>query len=137
MKQRVITAIVLIAIFLPVLIIGGIAFDIAAFFFMSVASYEILNLFKKDWSLAMKLPVYFLFILGCVVALFNMNYYIILCSIMLVYLLFLVVQFEQVKFEQVGVVYMVFNLLVLTIASIHNMYQIVFYKSHRYLMRCP
>lgn len=124
MKQRVVTAMILIAIFVPVILYGGIAFDIAAIFFMMVGCYEILHLFQNDFTFSMKLPIYGLFLIGCFVGLFQMKLYVVVCSVLLTYLLYLNVFYPQIKLQYSGVIYIVFNLLVLTVSAIHNMYSI-------------
>lgn len=51
MKQRVITAVVALIIFIPIIILGGLWIDIAALVLGIVAVSEILVMKKKDFGI--------------------------------------------------------------------------------------
>ena len=57
MKKRLITAIILLAIFIPLIIIGGIYFEIALALISSLAFKELLDLISKEKKIPLLIKV--------------------------------------------------------------------------------
>ncbi|NLZ75272.1 MAG: phosphatidate cytidylyltransferase [Erysipelotrichia bacterium] len=123
MKQRIITALGLLIVLVPALLLGGIFFKIIASFFVVVGCYEILRLFSDKWPKWTIYSIYIIFILGLITA-FNFEYFIQLNCIVLIFLFLILVLYQEVSFEYIGLIFLVFNIIILTIASIDMMYSI-------------
>ncbi|MGB4626997.1 MAG: phosphatidate cytidylyltransferase, partial [Erysipelotrichaceae bacterium] len=123
MKQRWITAIGILLIIVPSLLAGGIYFKIIAGIFTLGGCYEILRLFADKWPKWTIYSIYIIFISGFVIA-FNMNYFIQLVCLVILFLFFILVSYKEVSFEYIGLIFLILNIVILTIASINMMYSI-------------
>ena len=124
MKQRVITAAVLIGILVPAVLIGGIFFKIVGLIFMTVGCYEVTKLFNEKWNNFCKVSIYVLYIGSLLVSYIDTKYVAVCQCITLVYLFFLLVQFEEIKLEHIGVTFMVYMLLMMTIVTVLQLHEI-------------
>jgi len=88
-----------------------------------VGCYEILRLFSDKWPKWTIYSIYIIFILGLITA-FNFEYFIQLNCIVLIFLFLILVLYQEVSFEYIGLIFLVFNIIILTIASIDMMYSI-------------
>ncbi len=123
MKQRWITAIGLLLILVPSLLAGGIFFRIIASIFAIGGCYELLQLFSEKWPKFSIVSIYIIFILGLISA-FNFEYFVLLDCVVLLYLFLILIWHQEVDFESIGLIYLIFNIVTLTIASIEMMYSI-------------
>ncbi len=123
MKQRWITAIGLLAILIPALYAGGIFFKIVATIFALGGCYELLKILSVNWPKWTITGIYLIFISGLFAA-FNFKYFIQIDCIALLFLFFILVWCKEVDFESIGLLYLIFNIITLTIASIEMMYSI-------------
>ncbi|MGI6581320.1 MAG: phosphatidate cytidylyltransferase [Erysipelotrichia bacterium] len=123
MKQRIITALGLLIVLIPALLAGGIFFKIVASFFVIVGCYEILRLFSDKWPKWTIYSIYIIFVFGLMTA-FNFEYYIQFNCIVIIFLFLILVLYQEVSFEYIGLIFLVLNIIVLTIASINLMYSI-------------
>ena len=71
MKQRVITAVLLILLVVPCVIIGSYPFYLLAMAFICLASYEIMRLFDQKWPKWAVYSIYLFFLLTVVLLIFN------------------------------------------------------------------
>ncbi len=123
MKQRWITAIGLLLILIPSLIVGGVYFRLIAIIFAIGACNELLKLFAEKWPKWEILSIYLIFILGLLTA-FNFQYFVQFNCFVILFLFILLVWHKEVSFEYVGLIYLILNIVILTIASIEMMYSI-------------
>ncbi len=121
MKQRIITAAVLIAVVLPMLLVGGVLLDILIVAFTLLACYETLNLFGSSWSNAIKLPVYVMFLVADIVAIAFPTFFEIPQAILIVYLFTVVVFDKKTTVDQAGLVFMLFCIVYGTVVAINQM----------------
>lgn len=121
MKERIITALIIIAVVLPPLLWGGWLLDILIFAFVSLGAYEILDVRQKEtpkWVLAVLILLMIgLFLLpnefltaGLIVA--------------LILLYFTSICFSWFSVEDVGLVYCMMNIVVFAVKCIRAVYQI-------------
>ncbi|MBQ1878254.1 MAG: phosphatidate cytidylyltransferase [Erysipelotrichaceae bacterium] len=122
MKQRIITAAIMIAIIFPILYFGGIAFKILAALACIGASWEIMKLFKESWSENFKLICYVMTLALTFSSSFGLNYYIICAVVMLIVLFGWLVFDEKINLEQIGLYYMISNIIALMLTGIMRMY---------------
>ena len=71
MKQRVITAVLLILLVVPCVIIGSYPFYLLAMAFICLASYEIMRLFDQKWPKWAVYSIYLFFLLTVVLAIID------------------------------------------------------------------
>ena len=122
MKQRLITAICLIAVIFPVLIIGGILFDVLAVIAAVMATREILNLVAKKWDQSLIISCYVIMVGSAIAMKFDVKYSAFVCCLALIYLWGWLVFDENVTIEQIGLFYMFLMILSLTIGGFYRMY---------------
>ncbi|HQB33003.1 MAG TPA: hypothetical protein PLI19_06690, partial [Erysipelotrichaceae bacterium] len=123
MKQRWITAIALLAILIPSLYAGGIFFKVIATIFVIGGCYEILRLFADKWPKWTIVSIYLIFIASLAVA-FNFKYFILFECVVILFLFFILVIYQEVSFEYIGLIFMILNIVTLTVASFDRMYSI-------------
>ena len=118
MKQRVITAILLILLVVPCVIIGSYPFYLLAMAFICLASYEIMRLFDQKWPKWAVYSIYLFFLLTVVLAIIDPLKAISLSIVFLMYLFLLLIIFPQIQFEHIGLIFMIYFLAILTVISL-------------------
>lgn len=119
MKERIITALIIIAVVLPPLLCGGWLLDILIVAFVSIGSYEILKVRQKEtpkWVLAgLILLMIGLFLLPDKLLIAGL-----ITSLILLY--FMSICFSWFTVEDVGLVYCMMNLVVFAVKCIRTIY---------------
>ena len=118
MKQRVITAVLLILLVVPCVIIGSYPFYLLAMAFICLASYEIMRLFDQKWPKWAVYSIYLFFLLTVVLAIIDPLKAISLSIVFLMYLFLLLIIFPQIQFEHIGLIFMIYFLAILTVISL-------------------
>ncbi len=118
MKQRVITAAFLIAVVVPIVYFGGIAFKVMAPLFVAVGTYELLRLFDKKWSMTDKVVVYIFFIGSLLLGYIDKQYVAVAAIAFIIVLFFLLVNNKEINIEQIGLVYLVYMIFEITVIMI-------------------
>ncbi|MGI6608153.1 MAG: phosphatidate cytidylyltransferase [Erysipelotrichaceae bacterium] len=123
MKQRIITAAILLLVLVPSLLTGGIFFKIIAGVFAIGGCYEILRLMADKWPKWTIFAIYAIFIFGLITA-FYFEYFAQFNCVVILFLFFILVCYKEVKLENIGLIFLIVNIVTLTIASINMMYSI-------------
>ena len=118
MKQRVITAVLLILLVVPCVIIGSYPFYLLAMAFICLASYEIMRLFDQKWPKWAVYSIYLFFLITVVLAIIDPLKAISLSIVFLMYLFLLLIIFPQIQFEHIGLIFMIYFLALLTVISL-------------------
>lgn len=123
MKQRVLTAVFLIAVVVPIVYLGGIPFKIMAPLFIALGTYELLRLFDKKWKIVDKVIIYLFFVGTLFASYFDYNLVIVLAISFIIVLFFLLINNEDVTIEQIGLIYLVYIILQITVIIIQYLHQ--------------
>lgn len=118
MKQRVITALLLILIVVPIVIYGSYPFYLLAIAFLSIAAYEIMRLFDQKWPKWAVYSIYLIFALSAVVSFINVKIALFIPVVFLMYLFLLLIIYPEVEFEHIGLIFMVYFLGLFTVISL-------------------
>ncbi len=123
MIKRVLTAIVLIIIAVPTIYYGGIMLTVVSTSFGLVAGYEIVRLLNDGWPKWAKTLIVILF--GCSALLVNYTerYNLALCGCFLMLLLILLVWNENVHFDEVGIVNIIYFFVITVISTLIKMHE--------------
>jgi phosphatidate cytidylyltransferase len=115
MKQRVLTALALIAVVLPSFLYGGVPFQLVVFFFILTSLYEIYAVRKKDWPFW----VYLLIVVSIVLyARANLQGLFIAFILLLFGLFFLTIVFEWFTPMDVGYLFTMMVLMTSALRSV-------------------
>ena len=121
MKQRIITALAILAAVLPPLVLGGVLLDVLIAAFVLVAVYEILTCQFKRVPLSM----YAVLLSACLLmALSNLTVSASVMLLLLIVLFFYCVCFEEFSVDKIGIVFMFVVLVSFTIRSIYLIYDV-------------
>jgi len=121
MKQRIITAIAILAVVLPPLILGGIALELLISAFAIVAVYEIITVCFKKNSLSLYLVSLFL----SLAAIFTSDEVMIAVMVFMFLVYFSISVFnEKVTVENCSYLLAMLLILVLTARGIHEVYRV-------------
>ena len=123
MKQRVLTAIFLIAVVVPIVYLGGIPFKVMAPLFIALGTYELLRLFDNKWKIIDKVVIYLFFVGTLFASYFNYILVIVLAISFIIVLFFLLINNEDVAIEQIGLIYLVYLVLQITVIIIQYLQQ--------------
>ncbi len=121
MKERMITAIIIIAVVLPPLLYGSWLLDLLIFAFVSVGADEILKVRQK------KTPVWVLlgFIMMMIILfLLPNNLLLVGLIVSLILLYFMTICFSWFSIDDVGLVYCMMNIVVMAVKCISQIYKI-------------
>ena len=121
MKERMITAIIIIAVVLPPLLYGSWLLDLLIFAFASVGADEILKVRQK------KTPVWVLlgFIMMMIILfLLPNNLLLVGLIVSLILLYFMTICFSWFSIDDVGLVYCMMNIVVMAVKCISQIYKI-------------
>lgn len=121
MKQRIITALCIIAVVLPPIVLGGIWLDLLIGAFVLVAVHEILNcqFHRVPWSLY---AVMIASIFGMTVM--DLTVFVAVLGLLLIALFFYCVWFEEFAVDKIGIVFIFTALVALTVRSILMVYEV-------------
>lgn len=122
MKTRIITALILVAIIAPILYFGGIPFKIFAAVASILATKEILDIVGKKWNPILKYSTYLLCLLTAFSDFLGISYFVLMEAAMIVWLGFWLVQDENVRFEDIGLVYIYSTIFAMMVAGVLRMY---------------
>ena len=156
MKTRIITALCLVVAFVPALFLGGIFLDIIVGALVTVGSYEIVNIFKKQWpSYAMwlfplmslllgvtsmvagkyLLPLFIVFFLICVtLVVIDEHYDIAEMSVVVFFhliLLFVLMFYETLKINNISHYFILFVICVSCFTDIGAYFTGYFFGKHK------
>lgn len=124
MKQRFITAIIIIAVLAPILYFGGIAFWALAVVFGLIGTYEMVCIAEKNWPQPLKILSY-VFTLALIFSnLGGVNYFFLVDCIVLISLFTILIFCPKVQIEDIGVMFMFYNIIGMMIGGFTRFYQI-------------
>ena len=124
MKQRIITSLILVAILLPILILGGIPLLVLVAVASILAEREILNLTSVNWTKTLTLSMYAVILILNYSGYFGLKYYLFANILELIYLITWLVFDESTDLESIGVTYMVNMVLSTMCFGIYRMYDV-------------
>ena len=124
MKQRVITAFVLIAILAPILYFGGIAFWILALVFGLISCNEMIKIAEKGWPKSLQLVSYVLVIANILSNLGGMKWFFMADCITLMVLFTMLIFNDKIHFEDIGVMYLYYTIIGMMIGGFTRFYEV-------------
>lgn len=124
MKQRVITGLILVAIVLPPLYLGGYYFLALAFAFFEIAVNEIINMMGKKWPAFFRYSLYLLALGIILCARLDVKYLVVSLAAMAVYF-FVVSEFnENFPLNDIGILFVYFSIISMMMAGLFGMYAV-------------
>ncbi len=129
MNKRYITAAILIATIFPILYFGGIALKVLVAVFTFIATWEINNLVAKNWPKYLSLLMYPILAGVVCCSYLSIQHLMISFAIALILLLMWLVFFESIKFEEIGLWFMLICIIGMMVYGIDLMY-----KMHPYFI---
>jgi phosphatidate cytidylyltransferase len=123
MIKRVLTAIVLILIAVPTIYFGGIAFTVVSTIFGLLAGYEITRLLNQGWPKWARILIIAFFGVSAVLANYFDRYNLVLQGCFLIFLLLLLIWNDQVHFDEIGIVNIVYFFMITVISTLVRMHQ--------------
>ena len=124
MKQRVITAFVLIAILAPILYFGGIAFWVLAVVMGLISANEMIKITEKSWPVSFQLISYVMVLAVIFSNLGGMQYFFLVDVLILIILFAMLIFNEKVQFADIGVMFMYYNIIGMMIGGFTRFYEI-------------
>ena len=123
MKQRLITAIAIIAVVLPILILGGIPFYVLASAVMIMVNYESTRLVNKNWPAAFTNSLYPITLAGIYCAYRGLEFVVLYLVFLTMYLFCWQIFCEKVDVTEIGIVLMIQLIVIMMVAGMFLMYQ--------------
>lgn len=123
MKQRVITAAVLIAVLCPCVYLGGWFFKVAAFALVAIGTNEIIKLLDKEWPQFFKYSIYVINVAAGYLASVSIDYVIFVLCVALIYYFFISEFYEKVSLNDIALLFMILFMYSFLLAGIYRMYE--------------
>ncbi len=124
MIKRVLTAIVLILIAVPTIYFGGIAFTVVSTAFGLIAGYEIVRLLNDGWPKWAKSLIILIFAGSALLVNYTDRYNMLLSGCFLILLLVLLVWDENVHFDEVGIVNIIYFFVITVINTLVKLHEV-------------
>lgn len=117
MKQKILTGLLLVAIFLPVLYYGGVLFRIAVIVFSIIGGLEITNLFKDKWPSEMS---YFIIFIILALPLLSTRYFLVGMVSILIFLFVLTAYFDWFEVVDAAILFTLLMIITLAINGVNT-----------------
>ena len=131
MKQRLITAFILIAILRPILYLGGWPLKILMVVGGLMATYEITKLTEKKWPAYLRILSYAFMLLIMFINLLGVKYFFLVQCLILITLMSFIVFYEKVTFEDATLMFVLYTIFGMVAGSLFKMYEysnmVIFY----------
>ena len=124
MKQRFITAIILIAVLAPILYFGGIAFWALAVVFGLLGTAEMVRIAEKKWPKPLKYISYAFTVALIFSNLGGVKYLFLVDCIVLISLFTMLIFCPEVQFEDIGVMFLFYNIIGMMIGGFTEFYKV-------------
>ncbi|MBQ4253303.1 MAG: phosphatidate cytidylyltransferase [Erysipelotrichaceae bacterium] len=124
MKQRVITAAILIAIVFPPVFLGGYYFLALAAAFIAIAIHEIIGVMGSKWPSFFRCSLYLWGEAMLAAAYLDVKYILIASCFLIIYLFTVSEFFEPVSLSDVGILYIYLDIIGFMMAGLFRMYEV-------------
>lgn len=117
MKQKIITGLILVGVFLPILYYGGWLFSIAVFVFSIIGGLEITNLFKDKWPNEMD---FFVIVIILILPLLTSRFFLVGMVSILLFLFLLTVYFEWFEVVDATILFTLLMIITLSVKGVNT-----------------
>ncbi|MBR5048473.1 MAG: phosphatidate cytidylyltransferase [Erysipelotrichaceae bacterium] len=124
MKTRIITAFALILVLVPIMYFCGIAFTALSTVFGFLAGYEIVRLFNDKCPKWVRTLIPVIFAVSALSMNYLGNYMLQEICVFLIFLLTVLIWNENVHFDEIGIVFMVYVFMVVVIATVVRLHEV-------------
>lgn len=117
MKQKILTGLMLVGIFLPILYYGGVLFKIAVIVFSIIGGLEITNLYKDKWPSEMS---YFIILIILVLPSLSSRFFLVGMVSILLFLFILTVYFEWFEVVDAAILFTLLMIITLSVTGVNT-----------------
>ena len=117
MKQKIITGLILVGIFLPILYYGGWWFKLAVFIFSIIGGLEVTNLFKDKWPNEMD---FFVIVTILVLPMLTTRFFLVGIVSILLFLFVLTVYFEWFEVVDATILFTLLMIITLSVQGVNT-----------------
>jgi phosphatidate cytidylyltransferase len=117
MKQKIITGLILVGVFLPILYYGGWLFNLAVFVFSIIGGLEITNLFKDKWPNEMD---FFVIVIILILPLLTTRFFLVGMVSILLCLFLLTVYFEWFDVVDATILFTLLMIITLSVKGLNT-----------------
>lgn len=117
MKQKILTGVMLVGIFLPILYYGGILFKLAVIVFSIIGGLEITNLYKNKWPSEMS---YFIILIILVLPSLSSRFFLVGMVSILLFLFVLTVYFEWFEVVDAAILFTLLMIITLAVTGVYT-----------------